>query len=791
MSDLNTLRDGMTTPSSETADALNEIRTSHNVFSVDYSDIFALKTSHKDTYGSYMTLAEYGLDQLGKSYRHNPQISWGSGVDELDIYRIPNWRYTTDNEHSDQNRTTFGKAQQCVSTCNYGFWANAEYSTTKTFSGVSGGDDFPIYPADMRYIANGTSQVNGKDTPGAGYESAVLDLTTALQDQKLYFDYLNAMSYVVFIETLQTSGSTVQGLDLLNNIYPILTSDNYQRYLQQARSSESADIRSATEYFLRKELLTASFLWRKSVSEIDILLHSANISAIFSDAYNAKNSYAADEYFDTTLFPYIILRYQLAAAGSTNSLVKTAAGGLQVLSNLLTTPRQQVGGLEFNSEIKNLFMVLSGDLYLGKSSSIVLDSSSIEDVVNASSTNHPTFYDLSTKNQLIDALKKLNSSGLLGTIGLAINITRAVYDTMYLRFAVLNDKVTPQQVMSFIARYLGVYSGLGNLSTFLKTLSAPTRQCLQGVSEMLRLDQVNPLFWGVSGAMAQGLDVADSVELANLESETARIARNFAELPFADENSYINTLFEQEISAGASGVSSSARAQIEDIAQRAVGLVTDDIETITERAVTSTAASFGVKAFGITTSLAGLTADVLYVAADITTIATSENPSAQNYISLTADTLSLGASTIGVGIAFGILEAEAFPVIAIGLGLGGIVLGLANTIISLVDSSESRAEVRQQTSSLLQTLETAGYLHDWGVRIQFLSAYYDVFRDPVGGQDKQTRWSSADIAIFDDEAAAWQKFLETNGTTGQRLKAALNDFIHVPATVINIAEASI
>lgn len=468
------------------------------------------------------------------------------------------------------------------------------------------------------------------------------------------------------------------------------------------------------------------------------------------------------------MFPYVLKRIQLSIAASSNGLVKSAAAAFQTIGTLLTAQKTQVAGIRQNSEIKNLFIVLSGGTHLGRSDSILLQPTEVEKTVTDAITNKTlTFTDKSYSGKLSEALKTLNASGLLGTIGFFLNITRAAYDTLNLEYSKRNGKLTTSQIISLVARYLSIYGGLGNFKLFLQTLNPPCRKGLISAVGALHLDKVSPKIWGSTGTFSS--KIADSVELKALDEAATKIAENFSELPFAQESDFINTYFKSEVSTA---VKSVPVAGTEKIVESAVNQIAQEVELATASAITRAEASIAVRAFGSSIIIVGVAVDVLFLAAAIVTLADAAAPTAQQIIDVSTSTLSLSGSVVGVGIAFGYLESAAFPPLAITLVIGSLIAGIASAVISLVSSNEKAEETRKAIADDFKGFEAANYLNNWGDAIQFLSVYYDNTRDLGGNKNKITRWSPPDVAIFEDEAPAWSAFIQAKGTTIERFKVA-------------------
>ena len=775
-------------PSAETTAALNKIREQHGIVSTDYSDVLSAFTNDKDVNGNYVTLTQHAIKMLAVSYMNNSEIRWSDTLTEEQISKNPLWRFTK-NTGTRESRERFGKAYKLVDTGNYGLIANALYDIAG--GADTGGKNFPIYPADFQYMANGPSVSSQKeDTPGSGFSIAIKEIQDSVKEESIYFDLLNAASYTLFTEGVQIAGKKVFGSYFTETVLPSLTSDDYQRYRRSASDPAnfqgSEEIRQAVEYYYHKEIFTVAFLSGQTAARVNIERQAAVLSTLLADYLNNKSNPRTNSYFDTELFPYALTRMRLAIASSSNSLVKSAAAATQTVIDLLAINDERgVAGISNTSaDIQTLFVVLTGQFYSGNSAGVRLSDNQIDEAVDHAVASGLKFKDVSTKGKLTTALKNLNNSGLLGAIGFFLSATRAVYDTMNLQFAELNGKATPSQIISLVGRYFSVYSGIGNLATLLKALNTPTRKLLLATANALRFDQVSSALWGATGTYANGINLERSIELTAFEAADQAIARNFAELPFAEESNFIESFFKKELQTTTRNMPAQTASQSENLVEVAINKTSEEIEIATSKAVSRTEASFGVKAFSISTSLAGLAADTLFLAADIVAAVNASTITESQILALTSDIFSLSSSSISLGVAYEFLEAEAFPVIAIGLAIGSITIGLVNNIIALVNEGADEDMVREATRTLFEQFETDGYLHDWGIKIKFLSAYYDntqkVERSGLQPKYITTRWSPPDVAIFEDEAEAWNSFQRATGTTGERFTIAAKELRSVP-----------
>lgn len=780
-------------PSAETTAALNKIREQHGIVSTDYSDVLSAFINDKDVNDNYVTLIQHAIKMLAVSYMNNSEIRWSDTLTEEQISKNPLWRFTK-NTGTRESRERFGKAYKLVDAGTYGLIANALYE--KTGGGDAGGKNFPIYPADFQYMANGPSVPSQKeDTPGLGFSIAIKEIKDSFKEESIYFDLLNAASYTLFTEGVQIAGKTVFGSYFTETVLPSLTSDDYQRYRRSASDPAtfqgSEEIRQAVEYYYHKEIFTVAFLSGQTVARVNIERQAAILSTFLADYLNNKSNPQPNSYFDTELFPYALTRMRLAIASSSNSLVKNAAAAIQTVIDLMAINDEHgVAGIsDTSADIQTLFVVLTGQFYSGNSAGVQLSDNQIDEAVDhaVARSSGLKFKDASAKGKLTTSLKTLNNSGLLGSIGFFLSATRAVYDTMNLQFAELNGKATPSQIISLVGRYFSVYSGIGNLATLLKTLNTPARKLLLAMANALRFDQVTSALWGATGTFANGINLERSIALTAFEAADQAIAKNFAELPFAEESNFIESFFKKELQAATRTMPAQTASQAENLVEVAINKASEEIEIATSKAVSRTEASFGVKAFSLTTSLAGLAADTLFLAADIVDAVNASTITESQILALTSDILSLSSSVISLGVAYEFLEAEAFPVIAIGLTIGAIAIGLVNSITALVNEGADEDMVREATRTLFEQFETDGYLHDWGIKIQFLSAYYANTRD-VGQSGLQsthatTRWSPPDVAIFEDEAEAWNSFQRATGTTGARFTIAAKELRSVPSYI--------
>ncbi|MGJ8515398.1 hypothetical protein R84981_001683 [Carnimonas sp. R-84981] len=768
-------------PSQHAIDTLNEVRRRYGIFTTHYSDIFACTVDDGPSEGPSVSLGQRALNIIGHSYKSNNKLRWGSQLKEEQIYAIPNWRYINDSG-SVASRTKFAKAYELVEACSYGLWGNAVYSTSGIFKGTKGGEDnFPIYPADVRYMANGPAAAG--DHPSAGYEHALGEIRSAFKDTSTYFDYLNAAAFTLVNKGVIVDGKKVSGNTFYKEVYKSFTYDNYQRYLKEVKDRQPNEIKRAAEYFYNVELMTLVFLSRKTASAITIERHSAQLSTLIKYAFLGDARYDPEAYFDTSVAPYELERMKIAVAASTNSLVKSSASALQVIINAMATDKSDIAGIQRSNEIQNLMIVLSGGAYLGSSAEVVLTPGVIDEALeNSIGGSRLTFTDVTAKNKFADALKTLNTSGLLGTIGFLFNVTRAVYDTLNLKPKMESGKIPPNKVLSLISRYMGVYGGLGNCLQFIQYLNGPAKKAFLLATRALRLDQVSESIWGSAGTIATEISMAPIPALEAMDEAAVQISRNFAELPFAEETNFINSFFEQEIMAPARAMQSTGEHSVEFIVEESVTEISSQIETMTSGTISTSAAMSAVKAFGASAALVGFAGEILGFVSTIIDISTKPKIKTRDFLGLSASILSISGSTIGMGVAYGFLESAAFPPIAIGLGIASIIIGLSTAIDELVEVKQKAHKTRKDMTKLFQSFEANGYLHQWGDKIQFLAIYFDSTRDPRDHTFQVKRWSPPEVSIFVDEAAAWRAFRKASGTTQQRFQLASSKLVHAKLT---------
>lgn len=750
-------------PTKDDINALNIIREQYGIVSTEYSNIFSVLVDLQDSFGNYKTLGQSATELIGNSYRVTDDRTWSSLHGP---FPIPTWRQIDDNGTT-ESRTLFAQAFTLVNYSTYGLLANAQYSDEVVTYGVGGGDaNFAIYPVDMRYIANGPAPENN---PGDGYSRALVDLRSAHLQKSIHFDFLNAASYFLYENGLRISGEKVVASYVTDHVLKSLTSEDYQKYLRAVARNEKDEIKNAATYFFNQELTTVAFLSNKSVTEVSVERQSTAISSILSDVYHGVTTYSPDPHFDTQISPYILTRFALSLGSSTNALLKNAAASLEIIIREMTVEKHLVAGITQNAAITDLFVILSGGSYLGQSESILLPPDAIDDAVAAATSRGVlTFTDETNSGQFVQALKDINSSGVFGVIGFVLNITRAAYDTLNLQYSESQDKLTPAQVIAVLARYFAVYGGIGSAKVFIKALNQVARKALLSAASVLRLDEVSQQNWASTGTFGTDINLAESIELATLNEATTALADNFSELPFAEESDFIATFFKSEVQGALDTIGGSNAENSMNLIESAVEHTAREIESISEGAIVHSSALVGARVLSHSFVIAGTISDVLFLVSDIVDISSTSKPTLSQILSISSDSLSLAGSTIGVGIAFSYLESIAFPPLAIALAVGSIIFGVSSTIITFENDTEALLEVRKTILKEFQHFESSGYLHDWGVKIQFLSAYSYL----TAVDAKYTRWSPDDVSIFEDEAAAWKVFLETEGDTYVRFREA-------------------
>lgn len=763
-------------PDPKTVAELNEFRHSHSVFRTDLSDIYSMIVNDGN---ESMTLRQYAMNTMAEHYKANPNSLYSySLVTQITNTELPkNWKSVAFVDVNRNSRAMFVKAHNLIHLCSTGMWANAQYSNKWAPWGTRGGNEnFPIYPADIRHMANGP--YTGRDNPGFGYNQALRDIKQAMTQETISTDFHNAAALALFQHGLKVNGEIHQFSSLENIANVVLFVPQYQEYLRAVEEQGSKELRQAAAYFHNLEVSTVAFLANKSETQVRILSQAAALAARVSAVYQGQKTDGSDEYFDKVIFPYTLERLYVALGASSNSLVKSAAGALQVIAELVGLEKYEVAGLERVAGIKNLFLVLSGSSWVGKSESIMLDPSRIEqEIDNRVARGEITFRYGSRTQRFTDAVKKLNRSGLLGTIGFILNITRSVYDTLNLKFAIENGELTTAQVLNLIGRYFGTYSGIGNFFLFVRGLNSVGKKAFLSAANIFNLQEISPRLWGASGTIASDINLPASIELRAFDNAAAEISRHFAELPFAEEDDFINTFFKSEVRAAAEKIPGQTADSLERIVEGSARQVARDIETVSEGLVSYSRGLLAAKAFNASLLMAGVIGDALFLAAAIVNIAESSDPTDQQIIDLSASVLSMGGSIIGVGIAVGFLESVVFPPIAIGLTIGAVVLGIVSGIISIIEGQKSIRETRSNMENRFRQLQEHGYLHDWGEKIQFLAAYYDNTYYP---RDGRPRLQPGEVSIFEAESAAWHAFSQATGDTFSRfLDHAVPNLVHV------------
>ncbi|MGJ8515396.1 hypothetical protein [Carnimonas bestiolae] len=758
------------TPSQQTIQALNDIRERHSVVSVGYSDVFSLVVDSHQPEEEGNTLAQSALKQVGESYQADSSKRWQHGLSSSAVDDVPNWRYDANNG-SDELRARFAKAYNVVHVCSLGIWGNAEYSDHTSMTGQGGGGDaFPIFPADMLYIANGPASQN--ETPELGFQYALRDLKTTLRDETILTDYLNAANYTLFSKGVIVDGKSVDGEYYIYRVRENLMSSEYQRYMRDIRENASEEINRAADYFFNQENATLSFLTQESATSVEINRRVSLLLSTFSDVYYGEDMYSVRPYFDTYIFPHILRRVGASVED------RNAKEALNTLVTVMSANSSNAA--ERNNQIENLLVYYASDVCIGKANDVIFSSAVIQQGIDvALDVGLLGMNVVEVKEKIQPAVDTLNQTGILGALGFLAHLCRAASDTLSLSDSIANHEVTEEQILILLSRYLGVYAGLGNFLNFINFIQIPAQQAFLNAARMLKFDKISPAIWGAGGIVTAGLPTANSAAVTSLEKMAEDVARNFSTLPFDQETDFINTFFNHEIESVAI---SGSRSTSQNIAYESVQQTAHEIEQLSENTISLESALSATKAFGISLSLAGFLADALVLAASVVALAKNPSPSTEQILGVSADALTMGASAIGVGIACGFLESAAFPPLALALTVGSVLLSLSSVIVNYVEARQVQLNIRQNMTNVFQKMEADGYLHEWGEKIQFLAIYYDTTRDKTSSDYAPTRWSPPDVAIFEDEAAAWNAFKNGTGDTRSRFFNAAHLLVHAKLT---------
>lgn len=753
-------------PSAELTSRLNDLRAQRGLFGTDISDIFAMPGPDDD-----QKVSEWAMVAIGAWYRKNDGTLWSTAnfPGRLEPYTRNAYRSGGSAEDLETVRK-FGVAYRAVELAATGFMANAVYSSDVIGTTEGGGEDFPVYPADVLYM------LNGGGVPYSGHLAAGQQVRSLMQTEVVHTEYVNAVLTGVDRGGVYREGHDIG--ELLSKIDDGVSSISYQQYLRDV-AREGDELVAAARYWLAKELASIAAIDPSRAEKTSALLVPASIAAQLQAVIDGDFP-APDPALDQGTLPLAFTRIIAAETAAATSTVRSGIAAIKAISDELTLRRTtpDVAGLERNVAIRNVFMTLTSYEWQGRSGPTFTADQIDQAVSGVTFTNNA-----SLRSRIVERLNALNSLGILGSVAGIITFIRFGLEAANVAAAVKNGTVTDEQALALAARTCSTLATAGQFRRLWVEVIAPVAPSgsLRSMTQALHLDAFADNMFGAAGALwlrARGPGPSPT---------QAAALRDFGQ--------FVREALEQDIR----GVSDQLLDRIHNTSMSRVGaeqaalssrriaaeaqLISTEAEAATVR-IPPARVSFALRAFSIGVAAFDLAGSIFIFAADIVGIVQSDDPpSASAVLYAVADGLGTVGAIISTTTLVFALSNPVLTAVGIGIAVVGAVFLLVAGGLSAASASAEREQVREDTTETLQYLEAGGYVKNWGAKIEFLSAYFDVFRDPADGLNRQTRWTPEKESIFDDESAAWAFYLNAwQSTVKTRLEATVRAgaFVSVP-----------
>ncbi|WP_262002125.1 hypothetical protein [Microbacterium sp. Mcb102] len=743
-------------PTDETTQKLNALRTKFKVPTTELSDVAGTISADGKT-----PIGAVAVMDLAAAYAKDTNVSWSKALQFSVDANAHNAADTDPDAGSDSgkaavlNRALFANASNCLKLCATGILGNAQYTTPNTISGVAGGGySFPVYPSDMTYIVNGTT-----NTPGSGQAEALRVLSSALSNRAVVCDYSNFCIGATNSLASTSGGKTPPSQQWAQTLFDARSTTGYQNYLREVNVDDS--LRDAEKYWHAKESETLNILNEGLSLRVGAVQASAYLATPFDDMLAGKYPEPVAAY-DQAIQHYILAKARATVAGSSSSSVKSVLASFDALLTLFTEKPEDVPGLEQSVAIRNVFMRLTSFEYLGKSSGIFTDDQ-INEALGAGGkliTDNTT-----VKAKLSTALLAFNSSGILGSISAVIGVTRLVLESLLLHDAIGKGEVSPAQAIGFTARIVAVYSSFGALRNLTMSFLTAAPTAARTAARILSWNTVSPeMYEMTTGAMWSAARPA-----ADIPTEAQAASTSFAEAMSGTSGKFVDTA-EDTVTVFFTQASAEAGAKVPS-AQRAVATqaLSSAVEAASTRIVeqasieqgailAKSSASLASKVFTASLAGAGLIADLLFVSSDIAAIVAGGGMvGASTWLWLVSDGIAVVASGIGVGIAMSLFTASSLNFVALGLTLAAAIIGLIAGAISLPNVAK---QTRDEMTATFQRLENDGYLREWGRKIAFMAVYFDAL-----SQEEPVRFVDPSKSLFDVQGKAFEIFATSTGAT--------------------------
>lgn len=743
-------------PSDETTQKLNALRTKFAVPTTELSDVAGMISADGKT-----PIGAVAVMELAAAYAKDANMSWSKALQFSVGANAHNAADTDPDAGSDSgkaavvNRVLFANASNCLTLCATGVLGSAEFTSPVTASGLAGGEyAFPVYPSDMTYIVNGTT-----NTPGSGQAEALRVLSSALSNRAVVCDYSNFCIGATDSLASKSGGKTPPSQQWAQTLFDARSTTAYQNYLREVNADNS--LRDAEKYWHAKESETLNILNEGLSLRVGAVQASAYLAKPFDDMLAGRWPEPVAAY-DQTIQHYILTKSQATVAGSSNASVKSVLASFDAILTLFTAKPEDVPGLEQSVAIRNVFMRFTSFEYLGKSSGIFTDDQ-IDEALGSGGT---LITDNTTvKARLSTALRGFNSTGILGSIAAVIGTTRLVLESLLLHDAIDKGEVSPAQALGFTARIVSVYSSFGALRNLVKSFLAAAPTVARTAARILSWNTVAPeMYEMTAGPMWNAARPA-----ADLSTEAQAASTSFADAMSGTSSKFVDTaedavtVFFTQASADAGAKMPPAQRAVasqalSNAAEAASTRVMDQASIEQGAIVARQSASLASRVFTASLAGAGLIADLLFVSSDIATIIASGGMvEASTWLWLVSDGIAVVASGIGVGIAVSLFTASSLNLIALGLTLAAAIIGLIAAAISLPNVAK---QTRDEMTATFQRLENDGYLREWGRKIAFMAVYFHALNI-----DEPVRFVDPSKSLFDVQGKAFEIFAASTGAT--------------------------
>ncbi len=642
-----------------------------------------------------------------------------------------------------EKRVKFAVAADALNAIRDGIVSTETYSSDNV-SGEGGGSyTYFMNSEDVISFFNGSS---GSDN-GSGYILANNIYMQLLADPVIKTDLNNTIIALAYNENKNLKTIRDDAIALLAK------GPEYAKFVWEftnPQSTRSTEQKQIALQMIADDNFGLSILDPVAAEAVQKTLSYNLISSQLAAALNTPEKFISDQAGLVKNFSLAAERSAINLARSTNSTVKTAATSITSIASIIS------GEAKENQSAMVCELIRFNNITITNKSNKVSDSD-INQTADKLFKNNIT-----KKQQIISALRDFNNTGTLGVIGSGLAISALI---MSIIEKTRSDKITEDDRISLASASLSIIAGLPAWRSFFGTVP---RYMVSAWTKMWGAKAAIPEWYGADTAIALNFYPSTSTDTATLR--TIDEAVRSAETGFSSANALNNS----------STIEKNVTAEVQaSIRQRFAGETALDLSaSAAEARSNATKYSFVniagmqersanlakfVSVVSIVLSLASLTASFLNIYADAKKIAIGEGS-----IANTLSTISDSADAIGGVLGTISLVARvgwATPYVA-GAGIFffavSTVFWLAAAIKGEIDRKNATKITREEFRKRMQRFEQYKLVNNWGVKVQFLAAYYQQLGCLQKGQGYADRITPANKSVLLVESDAFSKFSQLN-----------------------------